>query len=210
MSGRVRIGTCSGPADAALIRSVFAARGLHVVIGAEHHGGMFAGLGAFLSLDIWVAAEDAEDAAELLQDLRESDASEPSPDGDDGDAADAGDTADEDAADPADHARAEADDPAAAAAALSIEQRSLLRRNTAYVLLLGGVFGFGTAHLFTGAWGRGFFLAALQIAGFVSAISGSSMGLAVLAAARLVDLFGALWRVRTAPTTALPVARIRP
>lgn len=201
MSGRVRIGTCSGPADAALIRSVFAARGLHVVIGAEHHGGMFAGLGAFLSLDIWVAAEDAEDATELLQDLRESDASEPSP-GDDEEG--------DDAPDPAGDAPAEAGDPAAMAAALSIEQRSLLRRNTAYVLLLGGVFGFGTAHLFTGAWGRGFFLAALQIAGFVSAISGSSMGLAVLAAARFVDLFGALWRVRTAPTTALPVARIRP
>lgn len=202
MSGRVRIGTCSGPADAALIRSVFAARGLQVVIGAEHHGGMFAGLGAFLSLDIWVAAEDAEDAAELLQDLRESDASEPAPDDDD-DAAEAD-------GDPADDAPAQAGDAAAAAAALSIEQRSLLRRNTAYVLLLGGVFGFGTAHLFTGAWGRGFFLAALQIAGFVSAIAGSSMGLAVLAAARFVDLFGALWRVRTAPTTALPVARIRP
>jgi hypothetical protein len=72
VSGRVRIGTCTGPADAALVRSVFAAHGIGAVIGAEHHAGLLGPLGgAFLSLDISVAEDDAEDAVALLRDLRE-------------------------------------------------------------------------------------------------------------------------------------------
>src|SRR4051812_12815132 len=72
VSGRVRIGTCANPADAALIRSVFAARGVGVVIGAEHHASLLGPIGgSFLSLDIWVARDEAEEAAALLRDLRE-------------------------------------------------------------------------------------------------------------------------------------------
>src|SRR5215831_13046420 len=72
VSRRLRIGTCADTADAALVRSVFAARGIPVVIGAEHHASLLGPIGSsFLSLDIWVAEEDAEDAAALLRDLRE-------------------------------------------------------------------------------------------------------------------------------------------
>jgi hypothetical protein len=193
---------------------VFTARGFHVVIGAEHHGGMFAGLGGFLSLDIWVAEEDAEDAAALLADLRDHDASadggELSEDADqadgandgggDGDALDTTAGADEPAGD---------GDAAGARSGLSIEQRSARRRDTAYVLLLGCTISFGTAHMFTRAWGRGFALAGFQLLGLVQAVSGSTVGLVILIAAKLADVIGAMWRVRTAPTTALPVARIR-
>ena len=71
MSGRVRIGTCSNPADAALVRSVFDAHEIGVVIGAEHHASLLGPVGgAFLSLDVWVAEADAEEAAALLHDLR--------------------------------------------------------------------------------------------------------------------------------------------
>src|SRR5580765_1989056 len=64
---------------------MFAARGIAVVIAAEHHASLLGAIGSgFLSLDIWVAAEDAEDAAALLRDLRESDAGDAAgaPDGD--------------------------------------------------------------------------------------------------------------------------------
>src|SRR5258705_6394707 len=67
------MGTCADPADAAFIRSMFAARGIDVVIGAEHHASLLGPIGAsFLSLDIWVASDDAEEAAALLRDLREA------------------------------------------------------------------------------------------------------------------------------------------
>jgi hypothetical protein len=52
---------------------MFAARGIRAVVGAEHHANLLGPLGCgFLSLDIWVAADDADDAAALLCDLRES------------------------------------------------------------------------------------------------------------------------------------------
>lgn len=51
---------------------MFAAHGIGAVIGAEHHAGLLGPLGgAFLSLDISVAEDDAEDAVALLRDLRE-------------------------------------------------------------------------------------------------------------------------------------------
>ena len=51
---------------------MFSARGIPVVVGAEHHSSMLGGLGGgFLSLDIWVAEEDSEEASALLRDVRE-------------------------------------------------------------------------------------------------------------------------------------------
>jgi hypothetical protein len=72
--GRVRIGTCTGPADAALVRSAFEAHEIPVLINAEQHASMLGGLGgAFVPLHIFVDDEYAEEAAELLRDLREHD-----------------------------------------------------------------------------------------------------------------------------------------
>ncbi|HET7499489.1 MAG TPA: DUF2007 domain-containing protein [Kofleriaceae bacterium] len=83
---RVRIGTCSGPADAALLRSMFSAHGIPVVIGAENHASMLGGLGgAFLSLDIWVDEADREEAEALLHELHEQAATPEGDDEDDGD-----------------------------------------------------------------------------------------------------------------------------
>jgi hypothetical protein len=71
MNKRVRIGTCAGPAEAALVRSVFDAHGVQLLIGAEHHAAMLGGLGgAFVRLDLFVDADDAKEAAALLADLR--------------------------------------------------------------------------------------------------------------------------------------------
>lgn len=196
MSGRVRIGTAADPADAALIRSVFAARGLGVVIGAEHHASLLGPIGgAFLSLDIWVAAEDAEEAAALLRDLREgapadgSEADAAPPDGEAGTATPPDD--DDDGDGELEHER---------------RIRAEQRRRAGVAILLGCFLTFGTAHIVTGAWARGLVLAAIEIVGIRFLVNGEKFGTALILAAVLTDLIGALWRLRLRRT--LPTARI--
>jgi hypothetical protein len=176
---------------------MFSAHGLDVVVGAEHHAGMLAGLGGgFLSLDIWVDEEDSEEAAALLQDLRaraESDVPGAGGDGDDDDEYDG-------------------DETGASwreAAAGTVAQRTEQRRHTAVVLILGCCITFGTAHMFTGAWMRGLALAAVELAGIFEVSAGHTLGGAAAIAAIVIDLVGALWRIRVARRTALPVARLR-
>ena len=202
MSLRVRIGTCSGPADAALVRSMFSAHGIDVVVGAENHAGMLAGLGGgFLSLDIWVDDEDSEEAAALLRDLRERD------DRGDADQDDSGDDSADD-----DDDEYDGDETGAAwreAPAASVARRTDQRRRTAVALMLGCCITFGTAHMFTGAWRRGVSLAAIELVGILQAGAGHLAGGAAAIAAVLIDLTGSLWRIRAAPRAALPVARLR-
>ena len=197
VSGRVRIGTCSNPADAALVRSVFAAHEIGVVIGAEHHASLLGPLGgAFLSLDIWVAEQDAEEAWALLHDLRERGAGT-APDADDG----------ED--DDREVAGGCAVQPAASSApGESLRWRLDCRRRTLAVLLLGSFLTFGTAHLFARAWLRGIALAGLEILGFRYLAAGNALGRLMVTSAIVCDLVGAVWRVRATPRTQLPAARI--
>jgi hypothetical protein len=191
VSGRLRIGTCADPADAALIRSVFAARGIGVVIGAEHHASLLGPIGgAFLSLDIWVASEDAEEAAALLRDLREGHAA--------GRDAEAGLPDGEAGAAPPD----EDDDELAYERTLRTEQR----RRAGLAILLGCFVTFGTAHMVTGAWARGLVLAATEVVGIRSLVVGDKLGTAIILAAVIADLTGALWRLRRQRT--LPTARV--
>src|SRR5262245_50716190 len=70
MKNRVKIGTCSGPAEAAFVRSVFDAHELPVVINGEMHAYAMGGLGGFVRLEIFVDRDDAEDAIALLDDIR--------------------------------------------------------------------------------------------------------------------------------------------
>lgn len=187
---RVRIGSCSGPADAALVRSVFSAHGIDVVVGAEHHAGMLAGLGGgFLSLDIFVHEDDSEDATALLDDLRTRHG-EPDDDGEDDD----------------DDAPYDGEDVIEAPVAIVL--RTDRRRRTAVALMLGCCVTFGTAHMFTGAWRRGVSLAAIELAGILQAGTGHLVGGGVAIAAIFVDLIGAMWRIRR-PAPVLPVARLR-
>jgi hypothetical protein len=208
MTSRVRIGTCSGPADAALVRSVFEAHGIHVVIGAEHHAGMLGGLGGgFLSLDIIVAEADAEQAVALLQDIREGDheASD-----------DIADEPDPGPSDPERDEQADADGvwgtypekpiedlPGAAAVAPASDHR----RRTAVALFLGLVVSFGTAHMFTGAWLRGITLAGIEVLGITYLGTAPDLAVALMFGARIADAAGAVWRIRSAPRPGLPLAR---
>ncbi len=194
MSGRVRIGTAADPADAALIRSVFSARGIGVVIGAEHHASLLGPLGgAFLSLDIWVASEDAEEAVALLRDLREGgpaaggEADAAPPDGE----ADAAPPEDDEDDDGLEHER---------------RVRTEQRRHAGLAILLGCFVTFGTAHMVTGAWARGLVLATMEVIGIRYLVLGEKLGTAIILAAVITDLTGALWRLRRQRT--LPTARI--
>jgi hypothetical protein len=81
-SGRTRIATLRDPGEVALVRSIFGAHGIEVVIVGENHASMLGGLhGAFISLDVWVDRVDAEEATDLLRQLREG-ADEPVEDDD--------------------------------------------------------------------------------------------------------------------------------
>jgi hypothetical protein len=195
VSGRVRIGTCADPTDAAFIRSMFAARGIDIVIGAEHHASLLGPIGAsFLSLDIWVAADAAEEAAALLRDLREAGPADHGEDGDaeaDGDAVPAAAPDDEDDGD--------------------LEREHKLhtdrRRRAGLAILLGCFITFGTAHMVTGAWARGLVIAAIEVGGIRYLVLGERFGSALVLGAVVADLIGALWRLRAQPT--LPTARVR-
>lgn len=192
---RVRIGTCANPAEAALVRSVFDAHGLRVVINAEQHASMLGGLGgAFVPLHIYVAEEDREQAEALLRDVIHA---EPALDDDDGD--DDGDA--DDAADAPDDAGAS-----------QVHSRVERRKRGGIVMLLACCVTFGTAHMYTGAWLRGMALAGAEILGFRYLGVDPRIGAALLVGCVAFDLIGGLLRVRGASTRGasgtLPEARI--
>jgi hypothetical protein len=167
---------------------MFAARGIGVVIGAEHHASLFGPLGgSFLSLDIWVASDDAEEAVALLHDLRTGGHAA------DGEAGEAG---------------AEAGPPDEDDRELEYEHRIRIeqRRRAGLAILLGCFVTFGTAHMATGAWARGLVLAAVEMVGLRYLLLGERFGTAIILVAVIADLTGALWRLRRQQT--LPTARL--
>ena len=191
MSGRVRIGTCANPADAAFVRSMFAARGIDVVIAAEHHASLLGAIGSsFLSLDIWVAAAVADEACALLRDLRESHTA-------------ADHEVDGDAVDGENDADANAIDDAA-----YVQARTEQRQRTGLAILLACFITFGTGHMVTGAWLRGIVLAAIETVGIRVLIRGDRAGALVIVAAVAADLIGALWRLHGMYRPTLPTATL--
>ncbi|MCX5747572.1 MAG: DUF2007 domain-containing protein [Proteobacteria bacterium] len=180
----MRIGVCSGPADAALVRSAFSAHDLHVVIGAEQHANLLGGLGGgFLRLDIWVDDEDADEATALLADLRGA-----TPD----DTAFPPDDSDEPPDDVDDH---------------ELDNRLALRRGTGIAVLTSLIITFGTGHMFTGAWKRGLTLAGLEGLGIWYLAHGVAAGGLLVGGSIFLDLCGALMRLRS-PKPTIPTARI--
>jgi hypothetical protein len=211
MKNRVRIGTCSGPAEATFVRSVFDAHELPVLISGEMHAYAMGGLGGFIRLEIFVDSEDEEEAVALLRDIR---AGEHAVSESDALADDAGSDGDLDGDARADAegvwiARREADPGSPQATSATAPELSptssfdMRRRRTGVVLLLSVLAGFGTAHMSTGAWGRGSALAALHLLGIVLVGRGDlALGGWLMFAVRFADLFGALWRVWSQPRRA--------
>lgn len=187
---RVRIGTCHDPADASVVRSMLAAHDIESVVSGEQHANLLGGLGgALISLDIWVAAEDAEQASELLRELREG-THDDLPD----DSADDGDDAGE---------------AVLGASRSSIETTIEKRRHLGVVLLLAFCVTFGTAHMYMRAWAIGFVLAATQLAALAQLRDHQTLGIGVLVACIVVDAVGAILRVRAIGRVTLPAARAR-
>jgi len=185
--GRVRIGTCSGPAEAALVRAAFEAHEIPIFINAEQHASVLGGLGgALVPLHVYADEAHAEDAAALLSDLRghHRDELEPEPEPD-------ADDADEEAR-----------------GAAEVDVRVERRRRTVIALLLGCCLTFGTAHMSTGAWFRGLALAGLQALAIAYLVAGDRpLGLGLLIASVATDVIGALWRVH-AGGPRIPTARV--
>jgi len=214
MKNRVKIGTCSGPAEAAFVRSVFDAHELPVIINGEMHASAMGGLAGFVPLNILVDEDDAEDAMALLRDIRQGEhaVSEGDAPHDGEHAASEGEAPE----DPDRDERADAagvwDSPADAVASRPPPAASAFtpttgfdnrRRRTGAVLLLAVVLGFGSAHMATGAWGRGIAIAALNVGGIGVAVGGDfRFGGWLLFVARFADLLGALWRIWSRPDPA--------
>jgi Putative prokaryotic signal transducing protein len=178
---RVRIGTCSGPAEAALVRAAFEAHDIPVVINAEQHASMLGGLGgALVPLYIDVPEDKAEEAVALLHELRGEDAD-------------------------AEGIAEEPDDPGESMA--DVAARVQRRRNTGIVVALALCISFGTAHMYTRAWKRGVGLALLELLSFRMMFESRQLGGALLLGCIAIDLVGALVRVR-APVANIPPARV--
>jgi hypothetical protein len=192
MADRVCIGSCVDPADAAVVRAMLSGHGIAAVVTGEQHANLLGGLGGpLISLDIWVAAEDAEEADQLLREFRAGH-------GDDDSDADADDAAERD-----EHAAGES-------SASSIDARIGRRKGTGIVLLLGMCVTFGTAHMYARAWMRGISLAALEVVGLFQLAHSPAQGAALVSAAIITDVVGAILRVRAdTALVRLPAARLR-
>jgi hypothetical protein len=202
---RIRIASARDNAEAALIRSILGAHGIKAVVSGEQHASMLGGLaGPMISLDVWVDREDGAHAAELIEQLRSG---TPAPDDDE-------DDEDDDEPTPvteldphdADLGREDPDDRDRPIQHWGIESR----RRTGVVLLLACCVTFGTAHLYTRAWMRGFALAAIEIVGLRQIGAHTGIGAAMVAGAVAADLIGAMIRVRRQVRDArLPTAHLR-
>jgi hypothetical protein len=129
---------------------------------------------------VFVRADDAEQAAALIAQMRATPGIE--------------DDEEED------------DDDRRADLSLTIDRR----KKVGGVVLIGVMIQFGTGHMSTGAWGRGFALALLEIAGIIVLSEGNRVGIAMVVAAVVCDVVGGVMRARRlgAPST-LPVAQLR-
>lgn len=204
--GRVRIGTCSGPAEVALVRAAFDAHDIHVFINAEHHASVLGGLGgAFVPLHIMVDEADAEEAAAILADLRAQDGVSSA----DLEAEAAAAAAElPEAADGANEADDDAEAGAGSSGASDVGRRVDRRRRTGIALLLGLCVTFGTAHMSTGAWFRGLLLASVELFALKLVIEHHPLAWLLLSAAIAADVVGSIWRIHAQPAR-IPPARVR-
>jgi hypothetical protein len=181
---RVRVATCSDAAEAAMVRAILGAHDIEVVISGEHNASVLVGLaGSYVSLDVYVDADDAEQAAELIQSMRVG-----------------GEGVDEP---PDDEGPEIGPDPSEA-----LESR----KRTGVVVLLALCITFGTAHMYARAWMRGVALAAIELVGIGQIGDDRPLGAAMIIGAIAFDLIGALYLVRRrprGPRPDLPTARLR-
>lgn len=186
MDDRRWVGTCAGPRDVMLVRSLLDAHDIPVMISGEHLFSLQPWyLGAFRT-DVFVNAADAEDAAAILAHSR------------------SGEHALVDDADIPD-STIEVSDQAAEAQWLGWPPHPWYlaptdRWNQAGLAVLFGIItGFGAAHFyFTRAWLRGLALAFVQL-GASRVLDDTKNVFGALMLARMVDVVGALWLLWSQP-----------
>lgn len=180
MDDRVWVGTCAGPRDVVLVRSLFNAHDIPVLISGEHYftlGPWY--VGAFRT-DVFAGAADAEDAAALLADSRSGERTVLDESGSPGSATE-----------PRDHA---SDVPPIGSPP---HPWAIVPTDRWYqagmALLFGMITGFGAAHFYyTRAWVRGCALALVQLSA-IKVLGRSTDALGLVMLARFVDVVGALW-----------------
>jgi hypothetical protein len=183
----VRVATCRDSAEVAVIRSVLEAHGIHPIIPGEVVSSIGPHLTAF-AVPVFVHEDDVEEAEVLIAELR---ASTPNLD-------EHGELI---------YREDEDDDTELARSDVAVVVDRRVRMGATVLLAL--VLTFGTGHMSTGAWKRGFALAALELVGIRHAAAGNKLGVAVIAFAVLVDLVGSVLRVRARGAPAkLPTATL--
>lgn len=193
------VAICRDGGEAALVRSVLTAHGIHVHISGEHHAAMV-GLGAAaIRMDVTVARADAEEAIALIAELREGSAAA---------LADGEIPPDDDS---------ERDDEASPGGPLVVSGPDTLtrlgtRKRMALAVLVGLTLMHGTAHFSARAWKRGIVCAAVQVLSWRYFFAGhGKTGAALMAVAIAADVIGALFVLaRTEPPAGVPAARALP
>lgn len=187
MNDRVWIGTCAGPRDIMVVRSLFDAHDIPVVISGEHLFLLFPWYMGVFRTDIFASSRDAEDAAALLFESRRGLHA----------AVDEPGLSNSPASPPASPPIENRDHAAEAPWIGPPHPWSVSPADRWYqagiALLFGMITGFGAAHFYyTRARWRGLALALVQLS--ATRIFGHTMtALYLLIVVRFVDVVGALW-----------------
>lgn len=186
-----------------MITAALRSHGIHVFVNGEASSTMFSWAAAAIALDVWVDREEADEALALIRELRE---------GGEAQLADDVRPADDTGAPVDELEEAEAEERALAADQPDTLTRLGKRKRMALAVAVGLFIGHGTAHMSARAWKRGFVLAAVQILGWRTLLTGDPrMGAAIVVATIAMDLIGALLHIAaTAPAEPpLPTATVR-
>jgi hypothetical protein len=182
---RVRIGTCVRYSDVAVIRCLFGAYDIPVLLNGESNHTMLVQIGA-QRIDIFVDEADAEDATELLAELRG---------GGHGIVA---------RTSPSDDATSDDEAPGLVRPLLPADRSTTARSDawghTALALLLGTTLGFGGAHLYYRRDPvRALTLAALQLGALAFLGISHATFVELTCIVRLTDALGVLWQLWSRP-----------
>ena len=183
MDDRVWVGTCAGPRDVMLVRSLFSAHDIPLVISGEHHFTLYPWYVGAYRTDVFVGAADAEDAAALLAGSRSGEHT----------VLDNFDSAASATEHRADTSSSSGVPPLGA----PLHPWSVVPTDrwhqAGMALLFGMIAGFGAAHFYyTRAWVRGLALAIIQL-GVTRVLDGQMDVLDLVILARVADVVGALW-----------------
>lgn len=176
------VADCHDPAEATVIRTILSMHGIDAVI---PEGASSAGVAAvgFIT-HVFVRSSRADEARELIAELRSSEPAALEDEGDD----------------------ADGDEGAGAADVAGTVDR---RKKVGAAVLFAVLIQWGTGHISTGAWMRGFACALLQFYALRLLWRGDRLGVGLWVAAVALDVIGSVLRAARARATPLPRAQVR-